>query len=275
MDAAVVEAIATKELRDSLRTRWFVLYTVALALLAGGLAYVATSFAGYAAYGFGRTAAGLVNLVLLVVPLMGLTAGAQALAGERDRSTLGYLLAQPVTRGEVLLGKYLGLGAALLLAVLVSFGLTGVILAARGIGMDAGGYLTFAGLTLLLALASLSLGCLVSVWAGKAAAALGAAVGLWLTLAFLGDLGLMATAVVARLGIHTVFAVSLLNPLQVFKVAAVAGIQPTLEALGPVGQYAMDLLGAGLVPALMALLVAWAVLPLGVAWTAFSRRDGA
>jgi ABC-type transport system involved in multi-copper enzyme maturation permease subunit len=40
---------------------------------------------------------------------MGLTIGAGSLSGERERGTLQYLLAQPVNRAEVLLGKYLGI----------------------------------------------------------------------------------------------------------------------------------------------------------------------
>ena len=54
------------------------------------------------------------ELVLLVVPLMGLSLGALGLAAERERGTLDYLLAQPVSRAEIFLGKYVGLAAAML-----------------------------------------------------------------------------------------------------------------------------------------------------------------
>ena len=113
MEIAALAAIAGKEFRDSLRTRWFWLYTIAFTLLAAGLSYLASAYAGLAGVrGFGRTAAGLVNLVLLIVPLMGLTAGAQALAGERERGTLLYLLSQPVDRAELVLGKWWQLATA-------------------------------------------------------------------------------------------------------------------------------------------------------------------
>ncbi len=274
MDLTLVRVIAAKELRDGLRTRWFLLYTAAFTVLAGALSLLATSYSGFSGMqGFGRTAAGLLNLVLLVVPLMGLTAGAQAIAGERERGTLGYLLAQPVTRAEVFLGKLAGLALALFLAVLVSFGLTGLLLAARGVPLHAGGYLLFALLTELLALVSLSLGCLISALVSRTQAALGNVIFLWLALVFLGDLGLMGSAAVLQVGIRPIFYLSLFNPLQVFRVAAIALLQPSLDVLGPVGHFATDTLGSGLLPAFTGLLAAWGLLPLALAYSAFARRD--
>lgn len=45
-----------KELHDSLRNRWFVLYTVAFTVLALGLSFLALSGAGVVGFaGFGRT----------------------------------------------------------------------------------------------------------------------------------------------------------------------------------------------------------------------------
>ena len=71
--------LAQKELRDALRNRWFLLYTVAFAVLALAFSYLALAGAGMVGFaGFGRTAASLINLVLLIMPLMALTIGARA-----------------------------------------------------------------------------------------------------------------------------------------------------------------------------------------------------
>ena len=42
--------------------------------------------------GFGRTSAGLINLMLLIVPLIGLTIGAQAIVAEREDRLLDFNL---------------------------------------------------------------------------------------------------------------------------------------------------------------------------------------
>ena len=111
VDFENVFILTQKELRDARRNRWFLLYAIAFAGLSLALAWLALSGAGnYGLAGFGRTSASLINLVLLIVPLMGLTLGALSLAGEREKGTLLYLLAQPINQLELLLGKFTGHG---------------------------------------------------------------------------------------------------------------------------------------------------------------------
>lgn len=274
MDIQTVGLLAQKELRDALRNRWFGLYTLTFVALALGLSYLALSGMGFAGFaGFGRTAAGLINLTLLVVPLMALTVGATSLVGERERGTLVTLLAQPVSRAEILAGKYLGLAAALLASLAAGFGLAGLVLGLRGGAGDAAVYLVQLGLAFLLSLAALSIGFLISALSERGAAAVGVALFLWLLFVFLGDLGMMGTAVTMKLDIHQLFWLALTNPLQVFKLAAILNLQSTLEILGPVGTFARRTYGAQLMPLLLAVLAVWILAPLGLAFFRFRHKD--
>jgi nitrous oxide reductase accessory protein NosL len=165
--------LARKELRDALRNRWFITYTAAFAVLAIALAYlsrVGTAMSGFS--GFGATAASLVNLVLLIVPLMGLTIGAAAIAPERERGTLAYLLAQPINRAELFLAKFIGLAATLAGSLTIGFGLSALTLARGSDPRQIRLFLTLAALAALLALAMLAVGMLISVLARRSAAAL-------------------------------------------------------------------------------------------------------
>ncbi len=273
IDAASVATLARKEVRDARRSRWFLLYTAALTVLALAFSVLGASGAGGVALaGFGRTSASLINLVMLIVPLMGLTLGALALAGERERGTLLYLLAQPVTLLELYLGKLLGLSAALLAALLIGFGTSGVVIAWRVGGAQAGAYLGLTGLAFLLALVSLALGLLLSALSRRGTTAVGLAIFLWLGLVFLGDLGLMGSALVLRLDVPSLLGLALVNPLQVFKVAAVLASRGSLEVLGPAGLYAVRSYEQGLLPLLVALLTAWVVVPAGLGYLLLRRR---
>jgi Cu-processing system permease protein len=273
IDGGVVLTLARKEVRDAGRNRWFVLY-------AAGLAALALTFAGLGdtglgevtVAGFGRTAASLINLIMLLVPLMGLTLGALSIAGERERGSLLYLLAEPVTFLELYLAKLLGLSAAVLAALLAGFGLAGVVIAWRVGGADAGTYLAVVGLAFVLALVSLGLGLLLSAAARRSTSAVGLAVFLWLALVFLGDLGVMGTALVLRLDVPQLVALALLNPLQVFKVTAVLASHGNLEVLGPAGLYLARTYGAALVPILLSILAAWIVVPAGAGYWLLRRR---
>jgi Cu-processing system permease protein len=275
MQLHTITIIAHKELRDALRNRWLWLYTIAFAGLALALSSVGMAGAGYGGFaGFGRTAASLINAVLLFVPLIGLSVGAGAIAQERERGTLTYLLAQPVTRAEVIIGKYVGAALAMGVALGLGFGLAGIALATRGTA-NPEVYLRLVGLSLLLALAALSLGVLISTLSKRAAMATGAAMVLWLALVFLGDLALMGAALTLKINVQTLLGLTLLNPLQVFKVVAIYGLQSSLETLGPAGLFAVRTLGAGLMPMLIGWLMVWIIAPLLATAAIFVRRGDA
>ena len=103
--------------------------------------------------------------------------------------------------------------------------------------------------------------------------AVATAVFLWLTLVFVSDLGLMAGALALKLRIQELFALSLLNPLQVFKMWSLHAIDATLDVLGPAGLYATEEFGPRLHLAFAAALAAWVVAPLVVASVIFARRS--
>ena len=272
MELTLLLTIARRDLSEALRNRWLWFYAAGFAVLALALSQAGLAAAGYAGLGgFGRTAASLVNAVLLFVPLMGLTVGASSLAGDRERGTLLYLMAQPVSRAEVFWGKVLGAALALLAALALGFGLAGAALAAGGAG-DAGAYLGLAVFTLLLALASLGLGFVISSLTRKAATAAGASMLAWLALVFFSDLGLAGFTLAARPAPSVLFALLLANPLQVFKLGAIYSLRATLDTLGATGQYALHHFGEALPAVLLGVLAAWSVAAFCLAFGLFCRR---
>jgi Cu-processing system permease protein len=272
MELSLLTTIARRELREALRNRWLWLYAAGFAALALALSQAGLAAAGYAGLGgFGRTAASLVNALLLFVPLMGLSVGANALAGDRERGTLLYLLAQPVSRAEVFWGKALGATLALLAALALGFGLAGLALAAGGAG-DATAYAELAGFTLLLALAALGLGLVLSSLTRKSATASGAAMLAWLGLVFFSDLGLAGLTLAARPAPAALLALLLANPLQAFKLGAIYSLHHTLDTLGAVGQFALYRFGAALPALLIGVLLAWSAAAFATAYALFCRR---
>ena len=275
MELTLLWTIAQRELREALRNKWLWFYAVAFAGLALALSQAGLASAGYAGLGgFGRTAASLINALLLFVPLMGLSVGAGAVAGDRERGTLLYLLAQPVSRAEVFFGKAIGAAMALVAALGLGFGLAGLGLASGGDG-NALAYLMLAGFTLLLALVSLGLGFIVSTLTRKGATAAGAALVLWLGLVFFGDLGLVGATLTWRPTSDVLFMLLVVNPLQVFKLASIYSLRATLDTLGAVGQFAFFQFGSALPVVLLTLLAGWIVATFGAAFALFNRGGDA
>jgi Cu-processing system permease protein len=241
-----VLTVAGRELRDAVRGRWFLLYTLAFAVLGLAVSFVSASGTGGAGLsGFGRTTAGLINLVVLVVPLMALSSGAASIASDRERGMLSYILAQPVSRFEVLLGKYLGLAGALLACLCLGLGACATILAFKGVQTNPSSILWMAGLSFVLALGMLSVGILISTLARKA----------------------------LRLRIEELLALSLTNPLQVYKMWSLHAAEASLDVLGPAGLYATEEYGSRLHLIFGACMAAWIIAPLAAAGVVLSRRS--
>lgn len=274
MDTANIFILTRKELRDTLRNRWFLLYTIAFAILAVSVSWLSLAGADqYGFAGFNQTAAGLVNLIMLIVPLMALQTGAGGVAGERERGTLAQLLSLSVTRSEVLAGKFIGLALALVAALALGFGLSGIIISVNGGTAGLANYLALVGLAALLTLAMLSVGLLVSVLNRKSSGAIGIALVIWLALAFAGDLGLMGSAIVFRLHLWSLFALALANPLEVFKMAVLTGTHASLDVLGPVGRYAVENYGRAIWLIFGGTLAAWIILPFTAAWWFLKKSE--
>ena len=273
INPTTIMVLMQKELRDAVRNRWFISYAIGFAVMALAVSYLAQVGTGYSGFaGFGPTAASMVNLVLLLVPLMALTLGASSLPLERERGMLAYLMAQPVNRIEVILAKYLGLSTALLGALTLGFGAAGLLIAQQADPQYAGLFLRLVGFSAMLALAMLAVGLLISTFMRSPGAATGTALLAWLVFLLLGDLGLMGSAVLFRMQTPQLFLTAIINPTECFRLAIIGGFDASLDVLGPAGLYASNTFGKMLPALLASILTAWIVITLLLAFFRFSRK---
>jgi Cu-processing system permease protein len=212
--------IAGKEFRDRIRNRWVLAVALIFALFALAIAYFGAAQQGEVGFrGIDVTVASLVSLVIYLVPLIALILGYDAIVGEKERGSLDLLLSMPITRFEILLGKFLGLSAALGSATALGFGAGMAALAAHLTTRDAYHYLGFAGSAILMGMAFLSLSMLVSVLSLDRVRASGTAIGLWFFFVLIFDLVLMGVLVASQgvLGSGVFGALLMLNPADVFR----------------------------------------------------------
>jgi Cu-processing system permease protein len=273
---AAIRPIVVKELNDAIRTRWLLGYAGLLGVL--GLVSAGTGMsttAGLALQVFGRTTATLMSLCLLLAPLVAVAMGAAAIAGERDRGTLECLLAQPLTRTGLLLGKYAGLLLALAAATLTGFLPAGVLVAWSAGTPALGHYLLFPGIALAVGAAMLAIGLLVSVSSRTAVQAQGTALFSWFAFVLLYDLVLMGAVAFSGIGAPALAALIVANPIDSARVLSVLALEPDLYLLGPAGAYLTSRFSEiGAASLLSAGLVAWIAVPLAAAALRFRLRAG-
>lgn len=229
MNPAKLVAFATNEFRTGLRNRWVVTAVVIMTVFSCVLA-----FAGSAPSGATKVEpltvlnVSLVSLSVYMVPLLGLLLAYDAFAGERERGTLSLLLTYPIHRYEIVLGKFLGHSLILACAIGTGFGVAAVLVAwdgASGAALVAYGRL--AASALLLGMAFLALGYVLSALSRQTTTAAALSVGLWLVAVVLFDLVLLSALVADKGGTFTtqVFPWLLVgNPADGFRLFALSGL---------------------------------------------------
>jgi Cu-processing system permease protein len=266
--------VAREEYRRALETRWLFGFAALFAAFVLGLSFFGLAQSREVGFqGFARVTLSLLNLVLFMVPLTGLTLGVTSITGGGE--SLALLLAQPVTRGEVMAGKFLGLGAALGVAQALGFGGGGLIVALNA-GVDqVPGFLALTGLSLLLGWLNLAAAlCIAAVWTDRLKA-MSAALLLWLLMVVAYDLVVLgATTLLRGLPLQAVlFPAMLANPVDLVRVLTTLAVGSG-ALFGPTSAVLMKMFGGvGGVTLGLAVLLAETAIPLALGTARFRRRD--
>ena len=271
MEIAQIATIAGKEFWDRIRNRWVLAVALVFTVFALVIAYFGAAQQG--AVGFRSidvTIASLVSLVIYLIPLIALVLGFDAIVGERERGSLDLLLSMPITRVELLLGKYFGLAAALTFSTVAGFGLVAVVLSSQ-LELDAlFHYFGFMLSSVLLGCAFLSLAVMLSVFAGDRTRASGLAIAMWFFFVLVFDLLLLGALVVSggQWGGELFPYLLLLNPADVFRILNIFSLEDVRALYGLATVFPPSLANPALLGAVM---FAWIGLPLGIAAWRFRK----
>jgi Cu-processing system permease protein len=223
---------------------------------------------------FGRTTATLINLTLFLAPLVGVSIGAATISGERDQGTLDHLLSQPIERGEVLLGKYIGLWTSLLLATIIGFAPAGVVVAAFAGVASFYSFLIFPLLAQLVISAMLALGLLISVKSDGRSQSQTFAILVWFVFVLAYDVLLLSSFSITKFSADILAILLLLNPIDAGRVLSILLLEPDLYMLGPAGAFLIESVGSlGTGALLLSSLLTWTLVPLLIANRYFRLRS--
>ncbi|SEW27882.1 ABC transporter permease [Natrinema salifodinae] len=151
-----VRTIAKKDFQDSVRSWLFwglsAFFFTLMAVLAGFLSWANPD---------DFTTLNFISMVSqvckLIIPLIALVLGWKSIAGERETGSIKVLLSLPHSRKDVLLGKLLGRTAVLSLSLIIGFLIAMVAVAFAVSEFSLSAYIAFLAMTLLYALAYMSI----------------------------------------------------------------------------------------------------------------------
>ena len=260
------------ELAVARRSRMVVLFAAGFALATMILAVTGLSSGGMlAVQGFARTTMSLMQLVLWIIPLVGLLIGAAVGAESLE---LEFQASLPASRAEIVMARWLVWVAVLGGAMTLGLCLAGLIISATAAPGDEWRYLRLLAVSNLLLAASLSIGFLLGLMARSRIRAMGLAVAGWIVMVMGFDLlaiGALAILPRGQAG-WGLTALLMLDPADAARSLAIGLLQADIVA-GPTGAAIRKVLGPWGLWALLMSLVAWTALPLYAAARRFRRMD--
>jgi Cu-processing system permease protein len=268
---------ARHEFMLAVRSKWTAMFGATFAALALGVA-----LAGYWLTGgqglqdFARTAASLVELVVVLVPVSALLFGVLSLTPDRGGAELLY--SQPASRATILAGTVAGLWAALAAAELAGLGLSGIVVFWR---TGDAGFASLAGVALAaVALTGVFLGLAALVSAGATGAerarALAVALSVWFGLVMLYDAAAMAAAsfLPSAAASRLLMTAVVLNPVDAARTATLMGVEGTAAFGGASLAFLRFTGGAtGAFAWLLVSIALWVAWPLALAIWRLRRAD--
>ena len=269
--------ITGKEVRDSLRNRWVAAAALLLAALALSLGFLGSTPTGTVKVDpLTVTVVSLSSLSIFLIPLIAMLLAYDALIGEIERGTMALLLSYPVSRNQILAGKFIGHLIILTMATTAGYGLAGIALQLAHGGIDVTAWKPFLSLiaaSVILGAAFLALGYLISAKVKERGTAAGIAIGVWLFFVVIFDMALLGVLVAdtgQTLTAPVVESILLFNPTDIYRLLNLTGYENTAMYAGMAGlseQLSLSM------PVLLAAQLLWVAVPLALAAWIFGKRQ--
>lgn len=256
--------ICSQEIKETFRAKWYQIYLITLVTMITFFFYL--GLAESSAYGFmglGRLLLTLIQISIIILPIFALITTVRTFVADRESGIWEYNLALPIKLGGFYWGKgtgrflalyfplFIGMIGAALLSLLKGYAVPWTVVAF---------YTLYLGSTLIF---FIGVALLISVYARTQEMALGVAFIVWIAAEGFIDALLLGAMLKYRILVEFVVSLALLNPLQSFRMAAIALFDQELTVLGPVSYTIIEKIGinqllswAAIWPILLGLLFA-------------------
>jgi Cu-processing system permease protein len=202
--------------------------------------------------------------------------GYAAIIGDIEKGSMSSLLSLPVTRLEILLGKFIGLGGLLSITIIIGFGFAGIIIGLNVSDVEYLDYIIFIFATILIGLVFLMLALFLSTIFKKRSTSMGGAIFLWflfniiLPIVFIGILVASSDIInVLDNAPDWYHVLNLFNPLQVYSILVTLNVGPALSmdtiSIAYPGYYSNILM--------IIILFCWIILFMFLSYWRFNKRD--
>jgi ABC-2 type transport system permease protein len=233
--------IAYLDLKESIRANWFIVYSVvfggliALFFIAGITESQVMGFSGLS-----RLLLMYIQVTIVILPIFILVTTVRSISGDRDSHILEYMLSFPISLNEYYWGKVLGRFVTVFLPVFMAMFFAIIYGVFKGAEVPWSIFFLYTGLLFAMSSAFLGIAFFVSSIVKSSEMALGISFFVWIFLLAFIDIALISLMMQQRMSTGLIISIAMVNPMEIFRVAAISLFDPELTVMGPVAFYILD-----------------------------------
>ena len=267
--------IAYLDLKESIRANWFIVYSVvfggliALFFIAGITESQVMGFSGLS-----RLLLMYIQVTIVILPIFILITTVRSISGDRDSHILEYMLSFPISLKQYYWGKVFGRFITVFLPVFMAMVFAILYGVFKGADVPWSIFFLYTGLLFAMSSAFLGIAFFVSSIVKSSEMALGISFFVWIFLLAFIDIALISLMMQERMSTGLIIGIALVNPMEIFRVAAISLFDPELTVMGPVAFYILDMMSQKMFvfisvvyPLLLGLLFAF------LGFTIFAKKD--
>ena len=267
--------IAYLDLKESIRANWFIVYSIvfggliALFFIAGITESQVMGFSGLS-----RLLLMYIQVTIVILPIFILVTTVRSISGDRDSHILEYMLSFPISLKQYYWGKVFGRFITVFLPVFMAMFFAIIYGMFKGASVPWEIFFLYTGLLFAMSSAFLGIAFFVSSIVKSSEMALGISFFVWIFLLAFIDIALISLMMQQRLNTELIIGIAMINPMEIFRVAAISLFDPQLTVMGPVAFYILDMMSqrlfvliSVLYPVLLGVLFAF------MGFRIFSKKD--
>jgi ABC-2 type transport system permease protein len=229
------------DLKESMRAKWFLVYSlvfgglIALFFIAGVTESQVMGFSGLS-----RLLLMYIQITIVILPIFILITTVRSISGDRDNHILEYMLSFPISLKQYYWGKIIGRFVTVYMPVFFAMIIAIIYGSLIGVSIPWGIFFLYTGLLFSLSSAFLGIAFFISSFVKSSEVALGVAFFVWIFLLAFIDIALISLMMQQRFSEELIITIAFVNPMEIFRVAAISLFDPELTVMGPVAFFILD-----------------------------------
>jgi ABC-2 type transport system permease protein len=181
-----------------------------------------------------------IQITIVILPIFILITTVRSISGDRDNHILEYMLSFAISLKQYYWGKIVGRFITVYLPVLVAMIVAIVYGTIKGASIPWDIFFLYTGLLFAMSSAFLGIAFFISSFVKSSEIALGIAFFVWIVLLAFIDIALISLMMQNRFNEELIIFIAMINPMEIFRVAAISLFDPELTVMGPVAFYILD-----------------------------------